>query len=374
MKRMIFFATMLLTLVIAGGCRHQAESQSQPANANVQVTGQKPKNIIFMIGDGMGLAQMYAGMTANHGHLNIERCTVTGLQKTFSASDYITDSAASGTAMATGTKTKNGTLGKDTTGRNVKTILEYARDHGLATGLVATSAITHATPAAFIAHVKSRNQYEDIARFFIRHGPDVFIGGGQDHFAKRKDGENLLDSLKARGYKVIFSMDSIARVTEGKLAGLTAPVHNPPVAEGRGNMLPEATATALNILSKDPDGFFIMVEGSQIDWGGHENNQDYVISEVLDFDKAVKEALDFAEKDGNTLVVITADHETGGMAINGGSIEKGRVEAAFTTKHHTAIMVPVYAFGPGAENFTGIFDNTDIFRKFMALYGFQTGE
>ncbi|NOY37229.1 MAG: alkaline phosphatase [Chlorobi bacterium] len=371
MKRTIFFSAMLIMLVIVSGCRQTAESQLQDVSSKVLVSGKKPKNIIFMIGDGMGISQVYAGMTANKGHLNLEKCAYTGLQKTFSASDYITDSAASGTAMASGTKTKNGILGKDTTGKDVKTILEYARDHGLATGLVATSAITHATPASFIAHVKSRNQYEDIARFFIRHGPDVFIGGGRDNFASRKDGENLLDSLKAQGYRVIFSMDSIEQVKHGKLAGLTAPVHNPPMTEGRGNMLPEATATALNILSNDPDGFFIMIEGSQIDWGGHANDQKYVITEMLDFDNAVKQALDFAEKDGNTLVVITADHETGGMALNGGNLKTGKVEAAFTTKGHTAVMVPVFAYGPGAENFTGIYDNTDIFRKFMALYGFS---
>lgn len=369
--RKVYWIILISLFVMAGGCTGNKGTVSNEKSTKTIVTGEKPVNIILMIGDGMGPTQIYAGMTVNHGSLNLERCTYTGFQKTYSANDYITDSAASGTAMATGTKTKNGMLGQDSSGTVVKSILEYARDNGLATGLVSTSAITHATPASFIAHVKSRNEYEKIARFFIRRGPDVFIGGGWDHFARRKDGENLLDSLRQQGYVVVPSLDSVSAPLPAKLAALTAPVHNPPVAEGRGNMLPKATRIALDILSKDPDGFFIMVEGSQIDWGGHANDQDYVVTEMIDFDRAIKEALDFAEKDGHTLVIITADHETGGMSITGGDPEKGTLEAAFSTKHHTPIWVPVFAYGPGAENFTGIFDNTDIFKKCMALFGFE---
>ena len=331
----------------------------------------KPKNIIFLIGDGMGLTHLYAGMTANHGTLNIERTTHIGMQKTYSADSYITDSAASGTAMATGKKTDNGVIGLDTAGVIVKTILEYAEENDLATGLISTSAITHATPASFISHVENRGMYEAIAADFLKTEIDVFIGGGSDHFMGRKDSINLVDELKNNGYKVLFDMEEIIKVKRGKLVGFTAEGHNPSYLEGRGDMLPDATSTAINILSKDKDGFFLMVEGSQIDWGGHANDTEYIVSEVIDFDKAVKAALDFAMEDGNTLVVVTADHETGGMSIIGGDFKEGTLEAAYGTKGHTGVMVPVYTFGPGAEEFSGIYENTALFTKFMNFYGFQ---
>jgi alkaline phosphatase len=329
------------------------------------------KNIILMIGDGMGLPDVYAAMTISDKPLNIERCNITGLQKTFSSDDYITDSGAAGTALATGNKTKNGVIGMDAQGNRVKSILEIAEEHGLATGLVSSSSITHATPASFIAHQSSRDSYEDIARDFLKTDIDVFIGGGIDHFAKRKDKLNLLDSLKFKGYEVDTSMSMILKSTSLKLAGLTAPVHNPYRLKGRGDMLPEASGKAIEILSKNPKGFFLMIEGSQIDWAGHANTADTLIDETLDFDKTVGVALDFAQKDGHTLVVITADHETGGVTIIDGDIQTHKVKLNFSTTDHTAVMVPVYAFGPGAEKFTGIYDNTELFQKILTCYGFK---
>ena len=352
----------LLLMSIAPFCTSQDEDQTKQEH---------PQNIIFMIGDGMGVAHMYAGMTRNHGSLNLEKITHLGLQKTYSADSYITDSAASGTAMATGKKTGNGIIGLDTNGVVLKTILEIAEDNGLATGLISTSAITHATPASFIAHVQSRYMYEEIASDFLKTDIDVFIGGGIDHFVKRKDSLNLVDELKSKGYQVFYDMEQISKVSSGKLAGLTAEVHNPTYLEGRGAMLPLATKTALNILEKDSDGFFLMIEASQIDWGGHANDTEYIISEMLDFDKAIAEVLNFAEKNGNTLVVITADHETGGMSVVGGDFKSGEVMAQYGTKGHSSVPVLVYAFGPGAEEFSGIYENTEIFEKFLKLYGFK---
>ena len=160
------------------------------------------KNVILMIGDGMGLPHMYAAMTVSEYPMNIERCSVTGLQKTFSADNYITDSGAAGTALATGVKTKNGAIGVDAQGNRLSSILEIAEENGRATGLVSTSSVTHATPASFIAHQSSRGSYEDIAMDFLKTDIDVFIGGGYDHFAERKDKLNLIDSLKNRGYAV----------------------------------------------------------------------------------------------------------------------------------------------------------------------------
>ena len=322
-------------------------------------------NVILLIGDGMGTTQVYAAMTTAGHQLNLEKFTFTGFSNTYSLSGYITDSAAGATALSTGHKTGNGIVAEDTLGNPLKTILEIAAENGLATGLVSTSAITHATPASFIAHEHDRNDYEAIAADFLNTPINVFIGGGLDHFSKRKDGLNLVDSLKARGYNIATSMDEAQQVETGKLAALLAPVHLPPVLKGRGDMLPEATREALKILSRHTGGFFLMVEGSQIDWGGHANDIDYVTSETVDFDNAVGKALEFARQDGHTLVVVTADHETGGLALTGGSLKDGDVKGSFATGGHTAVMVPVFAFGPGAEMFTGIYENTAVFDKMM---------
>ncbi|MFA5819398.1 MAG: alkaline phosphatase [Bacteroidales bacterium] len=356
----------LLILIILGTSLISCYSSKKLVNNE----NPKIKNVIFMIGDGMGIPAVYAAMTVSDKPLNIERCPVTGLQKTFSSNNYITDSGAAGTALATGTKTKNGAIGMDSLGNRLKSILEITEEHGLATGLVSTSSITHATPASFIAHQSSRGSYEDIAMDFLKTDIEVFIGGGYDHFAKRKDKLNLIDSLKFRGYEVDTSMSMVLKSTSRKLAGLTAPVHNPYRLKGRGEMLPEASVKAIEILNKNPKGFFLMIEGSQIDWAGHANVADTLVDETLDFDKAVGVALDFAKNDGHTLVVITADHETGGVTITGGDILSHKVKLNFSTKDHTAVMVPVYAFGPGAEKFTGIFDNTELFQKILSCFGF----
>lgn len=325
-----------------------------------------PKNIILMIGDGMGVAQVFTGLTANRGRLFLENCKHIGFSKTQSSSSYITDSAAGATALSAGVKTYNKAIGVDKDTLAVTTILEEAENRGLATGLVSTSSITHATPASFIAHQKNRGMNEAIAADFLNTDIDVFIGGGLKYFTEREDGRNLVTELSKKGYKVLENMTDISEVKKGKLAGLTALQENGRIAE-RGNLLPLATKTAINILEKDRDGFFLMVEGSQIDWGGHENNTIYIAEEMLDFDRAIGQALEFAAKDGETLIIVTADHETGGLSILGGNMETGEVRASYNTKGHTAIMVPVFAYGPGAENFIGFMENTDIHEKMINL-------
>jgi alkaline phosphatase len=204
---------------------------------------------------------------------------------------------------------------------------------------------------------------------FLRTPIDIFIGGGRDHFSKREDGLNLLDSLKNRGYSIEDSINGIDNLTD-KIACFTAAIHNPSELDGRGNMLPDAVAASIRFLDSKKTGFFMMAEGSQIDWAAHDNNTDGVVAEVLDFDRAINIALDFAQKDGNTLVIITADHETGGMAVTGGSISEGKVTGAFVTEDHSAEMVPVFAYGPKAELFTGIYENRNIFDKMMQAFGF----
>ena len=350
------------TKLYVGGLKYEVKTFSQDFKAK------KPRNVIMMIGDGMGVAQVYAAITANGGQLFLDNFMHVGFSKTSSADNYITDSAAAGTALSTGQKTYNGAIGVNTDTVAIKTILEMAEDKQMATGLVSTSAITHATPASYIAHQGSRGSYEDIAADFLKTDIDVFIGGGYKHFAQRADKRDLTRELHQKGYQVMRSMDEIVKVKSGKLAGLTADEHNE-VYPKRKMDLPLSTETALNILSQNKKGFFLMIEGSQIDWGGHANNTIYIVNETLDFDRAVGKALEFAARDGETLIIVTADHETGGLALADGDMNTGMVKGAFTTGGHTAIMVPVFAYGPGADQFTGIMDNTDIPKRIMKLLG-----
>ncbi|MGM0620999.1 MAG: alkaline phosphatase [Bacteroidota bacterium] len=325
-----------------------------------------PKNIILLIADGMGVVQLHAGLTANRGRLFIENLKYMGLTKTHSSDNYNTDSAAAGTALSTGTKTYSGAIGVDPDNNPLKTILEEAEEKGLATGLVSTSAITHATPASFIAHQESRNMYEEIAADFLKTDIDVFIGGGYNHFTEREDGRNLANELKQKGYTVEQDLNKIKKVKKGKLAGFTNPEHNGRMDE-RGDMLPVSTQTAITILSNNKKGFFLMVEGSQIDWGGHAGSSNYIVEDMLDFDRTVGVALEFAAKNKETLVIVASDHETGGMTILEGDYESGMVKGDFSTGGHTGVMVPIFAYGPGAEKFIGIMDNTDVNEKMKKL-------
>jgi alkaline phosphatase len=332
--------------------------------------GKHPKNIILFIGDGMGLAHVYASMTANRGSLFLQNFVHCGFSKTYSTSDYITDSGAGGTALACGVKTYNGAIGVDSDKKPIPNIREMAENKGLKTGLVSTSAINHATPASFLAHQASRNNYDEIAAEFLNTNIDVFIGGGVKFFESRKDGRNLSKELSKKGYQVLYKIEDIKNVKSGKLAGLTAEEHNPPMPE-RGEMLVPATETAIRLLSQGKKGFFLMVEGSEIDFLAHNNNAPGVIRETLDMDKAIGAALAFAAKDKHTLIIVTADHETGGMTINEGNNKTGDITAKFTSPEHTGVCVPIYAFGPGAEQFGGFMENTEVARKMMKLLKVQ---
>ncbi len=372
-KKMIFSFLFLLSFLIVINCNSQSDNSDGNSNPD-NYRDKKAKNIILMIGDGMGVSHIYAGITANNGHLNIEKLMDIGFSKTHSADNYITDSGAGGTAIAIGYKTFNAGIGVDADTIPRETILEYAEENGKATGLVATSAITHATPASFIAHQPSRYLYEEIAGDFLKTDIEVFIGGGLNHFNKRKDDVDLTVALKDKGYQLVYELEGLKKINSGKLAGLLYEDAPPKYSEGRGDMLPVASMKAIEILSKDIDGFFLMIEGSQIDWARHANDTKYIIDEMLDFDRTIGIVLEFAEKDGNTLIIVTADHETGGMGLNNGDIEKGEVIAKYTSGNHTGVMVPVFAYGPGSDNFRGIYENTGIFYKMMEAFGFSINE
>ena len=361
MKKILFIFLSISILLVS--CNNEAQKKENRDN--------KAKNVILLIGDGMSVTHLYAAMTVSETPLNIESFKYTGLQKTYSASDYITDSGAAGTAIANGRKTKNGHIGCDSLGNHFKSILKYAEDAGLSTGLISTSSILHATPAAFIANNTSRNNYQEIALDFLKTDIDIFIGGGKKDFEQRDDGLNLIDSLINKQYQVTAKINDINLTDYQKFAVFTAEKHNPEYRNGREDMLPNATEKAIEVLSQNDKGFFMMVEGSQIDWGGHDNDIEYILTELFDFDRAVGKALEFAKKDGETLVIVTSDHETGGLTLTGGDVNERKIEVNFSTDYHTADMVPVFAFGPGAENFMGIYENTDVFHKMIQSLGLE---
>ncbi len=372
MKKIIQSILVLLVFTFIA-CQPDTDTDPQPKTVQKKEGyAEKPKNIILMVGDGMGLPQITAGMYMNKNKLNLERMAYIGLSKTHAADNLVTDSAAGATAFACGIKTYNGAIGVDVQKKPVKTILELAEDNGMKTGLVAACVIQHATPASFAAHVDSRHKYEEITESMLNTPVDIMIGGGQKHFDERVDKRNLLDSLRKSGYQVIDSTQKWQNMdfTSEKVAVFTASVQPKPFSQGR-KYLKKAANRSIEFLNKENEkGFFLMIEGSQIDWGGHANNIDYVVSEMKEFDDIVGEVIDFVEKDKETLLIITADHETGGLAINPKSMMNQKIEPGWTTDYHTATMVPVFALGPGAKDFKGIYENTAIFDKMKKLYGF----
>jgi alkaline phosphatase len=332
-----------------------------------------PRNVILLIGDGMGVSHVTAALVTNGNKLYMTSMPYTGLITTWSASDFITDSGAGGTALSTGKKTYNSAIGVDTDTIPITNIREVFAAQGKATGVIATSSITHATPAAFVAHQRDREMHYEIAMDFVGSGIDLFIGGGLRYFIERPDSLNLIAQLEARGYFVDTSTTDASpkpafyRSDQNTpVAGLYALKHMQPAHSGRGNFLAAATANAITFLSqRSKKGFFLMAEGSQIDWAGHDKITEYLISETIDFDQAVGEALKFAEKDGRTLVIVTADHETGGFSLTGGSLYTGWIKGSFTSGDHTAAMVPLFAYGPGAHLFAGTYDITEVVSKIL---------
>ncbi len=331
------------------------------------VPQKNPKNIIVLIGDGMGVAHVYAAMSVSDQPLNMEQFPYSGFSITYSANNYVTDSGAGGTAIACGIKANNYSIGMTPDSVKVPSIIEIAHINEMATGVVSTSAITDATPASFVAHNMDRFNSEAIAEEFLNESIDVFLGGGEDYFRKRKDGKDLTTDLQELGYDVVYTYDELKASNSNKIAGLFAKRHLPTLEEGRGDALSTMATKAIETLSKDKDGFFLMVEGAQIDFVSHANDTIYTVLETIDFDNAVGAALEFAKADKNTLVIVTADHETGGLVIPGGDLMDKTISLKFSIPDHSAVMVPIFAYGPGAEQFSGVNQNTFFYDKFMQL-------
>jgi len=387
--------------------------------------GAQAKNVILMIGDGMGYAQMTAArMEKAEGNLSMYMDTrlymddmeYGGHSSTHAADSFITDSAAAVTALATGQKTDIGVINQDASavkgqkdGENLTTIQQLAEGAGKSTGVVSTTRITHATPAGFYAHVNDRDAEDLIAEQPIGSGLEVALGGGLRHFlaqneadisgvkSSRKDDRNLLKEASSLGYAVIINRSGFDRVNGSSTEGLLGLFDESHMLYERQRInqsepepsLAEMTEKAIEILSQDPEGFFLMVEGGRIDHAGHERSYDNITADTLAFDEAVKVALDYANQSGETLVIVTADHECGGLVLSALDYENysegynpifgsgvtrtpgprydfmGEVEAT-----HTCVDVPLLASGPTSERFShGLIDNTKIFSLMEGAMG-----
>lgn len=374
MRYFFFRPVVLFTAAVILSCTHGCAERERVSSAP------GVKNVILMVGDGMGLAQISALMLAeDFKPLNMERAGVGGFVGTRSADNRVTDSAAGATAYSTGEKTNNGYLGLSAERKPLETVLEKAEKAGLATGLIATTLITHATPGAFYAHTVNRYDYYGIALDLLSSGVDVAIGGGRKYLTDRPDGRNLVAELEKQGYVMVDSLAGLDGVTDGSAMALYED-NLPLVVEGRSpEYLPLATAKALEILTANTPraagGFFLMVEGSHIDSAGHDRNTGKLLGEMRDFDAAVGVAFDYADAHPGTLVIVLADHETGGLTIPAGNkdftLPDSGVEFRWSTGGHTATMVPLFAYGSHADLFGGYAENTAINRLMVELLGLK---
>ncbi len=342
-----------------------------------------PKNVILMIGDGMGIGQITLArysLPQPNSKLNMDSMHYAALVKTNSANSVVTDSAAAGTALATGHKTNNGMISTLPAGSKVESILEAAEKIGKATGLVTTTNMTDATPAVFGSHVSSRASQTDIAPQYLADKINVLMGGGRAMFipqsiqgSARTDDMDLLDKARKEGYSVVDNRADMISAKGSRLiglfelGGLTTNAPEPTLAE--------MAQKAIDVLSSDTDGFFLMVEGGQIDWSCHANDSVGAAKQALDFDAAVGKVLSFARKNQNTLVIVTADHETGGLSILNPDSGQTAVSVGWaangqhgTNVGHTGNSVALFADGPGSSAFTGMLDNTDVPKKIASLW------
>ena len=331
------------------------------------------RNVVYMIGDGMGLAQVsLLQIAADYEPTAFDRAQGIALIATRSANNRVTDSAAAGTALSSGCKTNNTWLGLDTAGRRLEPITECAQRQGMRTGVVVTSHLYHATPAAFYAHAANRDDAQTITADMVASGIDLLIGGGRKALSEElPEGGTRFDAFRAKGYRVAVEPGQIDTLSGLPLVAAVADKHLPVAAE-RGDYLPQATRKALELLSADNDkGFFLMVEGSQIDMACHGNDGPRVLDEMRDFERAVAAAMDFADSHPGTLVIVTADHETGGLTLPSGkadfTLPESGVRTEFSTGGHSASIVPVYLYGTGADRIGGLMDNTELANRIKQL-------
>ncbi|MEE4270771.1 MAG: alkaline phosphatase [Thermoanaerobaculales bacterium] len=337
----------------------------------------RPRNVILVIGDGMGVGQVSSVSTILHGPrggLVMESAPYTGLMSHHAGNLLVTDSAASATALATGFKTTKRTVSVLADGRVPVSIFEAARANGLATGVVTTSGLIDATPAGFTAHQDHRERYAEILDDMLAGSAEVLIGGDWTDHEKAVANSGLQERLgridelaSAAGYEVVHDETQL-NASSGPVMALF-----PPRASGgsdaHGPPLDELVAFTLDRLSENENGFVLLIESEITDGAGHNNNIADVVDAVRELDEAVATLLAWSEPRGDTLIVVTADHDTGGLGIVGGTYDTGMADVRWATVYHTGQWVPVFAFGPGAEHFTGVIDNTDVPILFAKLLG-----
>lgn len=354
---------------------------------------QKPGNIILFIGDGMGRVHRQAAQwrcAGRSGKLAMDSMAYHGWVRTGSADSRVTDSAAAGTAIASGIKTNNGLIGMNSEFKPVATIMEEAEKKGKKTGIVTTTPIAHATPAAFAAHVKHRSEMVDIASQMMDAGIDVLLGGGENAFlpasvtgcypepGKRADGRNLIKAATASGYPYVCNAEGLTALDAAKTRLLLGLFADEGMVRPHSPSLAQMVQVAISILSRGSSGFFLMVEAGQIDWASHENDAAHAISDTLELDAAVQTAMDFPGIKETTLVIVVADHETGGMSLcsKPSGLENedgpfpmpdgGQFFVKWSTNRHTAQNVPITASGPMADRLQGEFENTHIYQVMHA--------
>lgn len=339
----------------------------QPAYLNDGVE-KAVKNVIFMIGDGMGLAQICVADAINEG-LSVLKLKHIGLQQTQAEDSYTTDSAAAGSALATGKKHRNRHISSKPSGEPYTSLTDLFYNSGYACGVVTLGNVADATPAAFYGHATERDNSDEITDWLLDGKLTLLNGSGLDIFTDRKDGKNLLDELKSKAnYTIQSSIDDINK-KKGKTICIDERMEKAATEETI-DLLAKATKEALQKLTdEDTKGFFLMVEGAKIDYAGHANSLPGSILETLSFDLAIAEALKFADQNGETLVIVTGDHETGGLSLVDGCSESGAIVAQYMTDDHTPIMLPVFTYGPHANEFTGVYQNTGIFDRILKATG-----
>ena len=308
----------------------------KPENTGLQ----EVRNVIFLIGDGMGLNQICTLDSPN----NFERAQATGFSKTASYDHKVTDSAARGTAMACGIKTRNRHIGLDKDSLPVPSLLAEMHDRKFATGIVVSCMIDHATPASFYAHQPNRHMSAEIIGDLYRSSLDYFAAGGRKIVSS--------DSLTDKGFVVCNSLEASANARQGRVAVLLADEALPPASQ-RGDIMQQAVKDALRFLSNQPQGFGLMVEGSQIDWTCHDNNGDELRAEMADFNEIVGICMDYCDQHPGTLLIVTADHETGATTLIGED-----KTPTFASKKHTGVWVPVFAYGTNAGQFAKVQENS----------------
>jgi len=361
--------TLLATPVFAQ--KKKAQRKAAPATQETTITTPKVKNVIFIVGDGMGTAQVYSSIVTHGQESQFLRFPFSGFSRTYSLNKYTTDSGAGGSALMTGNKVNNYHIAMSPEGVSYPSFLKVAHDeYSKKTGIVVTCSPLDATPASTYGHVDDRKKWDELSMQMARCDHDVIIGADLNSFLpeNRKDGMAPLDTLISRGYNLILEQDKLYATSFTKFVALLDKDKYPGDAEKRNNWLAPSADKAIKALKDSDRGFVMMIEGSQIDWACHNNDFAYLQKEMDEFEMMLKIVLDFAENDGETLVIVTADHETGGLTLNDGSIDDNMTtETKFTTGSHTGVMVPVFAFGPGAENFSGIQQNTDFYKKILEL-------